>query len=379
MQQITGFQERGQIQHFGGGGVCLAWGGGYFGKQGRGIRGGKWLKRFLQGFLFPIGQRRGPTRRAAHGPHQLTFRHLHIARRCRRSGIVGAKEHQPEHRRVNGGKGHHRFTAIGCQKGVDTAKSLTVIGGLHFPLARPMAGATCDVQSGHGDRPGESDLQPFGPGALRALTGGRPARNPKSTRLAIRSLPGRMFGLAGTGGDRKIHYCPSRLAIGHDGNIAIKTIADLGGGQLQLHLIAAGYPGFRPDILFGGIRRGHNRPAQIPAALNIEADFESQPVRLAECVFIKFTPGRREKRRAVRHRAVIFLRGAAGIKNHRAAKALGFHLLKIVRDGSGGDIAVKPPPVGAQPRHVWRILPPLLQRRRQGTDSEGEQQQQGKG
>src|ERR1035438_9783434 len=48
-------------------------------------------------------------------------------------------------------------------------------------------------------------------------------------------------------------------------------------------------------------------------------------------------------------------RRAVRVENNRPAEAFGFHLFEIVRDGSLGDIAVEPPPIGAQPRLVRRI------------------------
>lgn len=59
----------------------------------------------------------------------------------------------------------------------------------------------------------------------------------------------------------------------------------------------------------------------------------------------------------MRHGGIAILRGAVRVKNHRAAKPFRLHLLEVVRDGSFGDIAVKPPPVGAEPRVVRRVLP----------------------
>jgi hypothetical protein len=79
-------------------------------------------------------------------------------------------------------------------------------------------------------------------------------------------------------------------------------------------------------------------------------------------VFVEFAPSRGEKGRAVRHLGVGTLLGPAGIADQRAAETLGLHLLEIARDGVARDVAVEPPPVGADPGGRRRIGPEIVER-----------------
>ena len=65
----------------------------------------------------------------------------------------------------------------------------------------------------------------------------------------------------------------------------------------------------------------------------------------------------------MRRLGVAILAGTIGVNDDRAAEAFGLHLLQVVRDGSLGDIAVEPPPIGAQTCGGRRIIPAGFQRR----------------
>jgi hypothetical protein len=59
----------------------------------------------------------------------------------------------------------------------------------------------------------------------------------------------------------------------------------------------------------------------------------------------------------MRHLAIAPLIRAAGINDDRPAKAFGFHLFEIAGDGLFRDVAIQPPPIGAQAGAGRRIGP----------------------
>ena len=62
-----------------------------------------------------------------------------------------------------------------------------------------------------------------------------------------------------------------------------------------------------PDQLLGGVLGRDHRAAEIPAALDVQAHLQSQPVGLAQGVLVKLAPLGREESRAVRHAVVAVL------------------------------------------------------------------------
>jgi len=130
---------------------------------------------------------------------------------------------------------------------------------------------------------------------------------------------------------------------------------------------------------FGGVGRADNigRAAEVPAALEVQTDFEAEAVRFPQGMFIKFAPGGRKKSRAMRHGGVSLLLRASRINQHGTAEAFCLHFREVMGDGLFGDIAVEPPPIGAQTSFVGWVIPATFEGRREGRGSEKPEQRQG--
>ena len=81
----------------------------------------------------------------------------------------------------------------------------------------------------------------------------------------------------------------------------------------------------RPGDQFGGPLRGDHGAAQVPAALQVQPDLQSQPVGFAKCVAEQGTPWRRAEQRSRRHGRVSALGRPARVEHQGAAHADGLH------------------------------------------------------
>src|ERR1035438_8355791 len=84
----------------------------------------------------------------------------------------------------------------------------------------------------------------------------------------------------------------------------------------------------------GSLLRFDGGTAEIPSALRVQADFQTEPRRLVESVAIEFAPARAAERGTGGHHAVALLLAAVGVHQERAAVAFGAHLFQVARDGS---------------------------------------------
>ncbi len=144
-------------------------------------------------------------------------------------------------------------------------------------------------------------------------------------------------------------------------NVTPEPIARLGQRQRLIELRRAVRQRFRPRQLLGRVLGFDHRPAQIPAALDVQAHLQPQTVGLTQRVLVKLPPLGRKEGGAVRNAVVAVLLRPAGIADQRSSKALGLHPLQVAGNRGLGHIAVQPPPIGAQPCAVGRISKPLRQ------------------
>jgi len=139
-----------------------------------------------------------------------------------------------------------------------------------------------------------------------------------------------------------------RKAVGHHGNVPVEMVPRFRGRQGLGVLGRPREPGFAPGQLLGGVFRPDHWPAQIPAALDIQAHLQPQPVGFPQRMLVKLAPRGRKERGTVRHGIIAVLLRAAGIANQRAAETLGLHFLQVAGDGRLGHVAIEPPPIRAQ-------------------------------
>ncbi len=151
-------------------------------------------------------------------------------------------------------------------------------------------------------------------------------------------------------------------AISHHGDVPVETVPRLWDWQSLLILRRSRDPCLTPGQLLGGVFGLDHWSAQIPAALDVQAHLQPEPVRFAQRVLVEFAPFGRKKSRTMRHRIVAVLLRAAGVANQSATEAFGFHLFQVARDGHLGHVAVEPPPIGAQAGTVRRIGKAALKR-----------------
>ena len=169
-----------------------------------------------------------------------------------------------------------------------------------------------------------------------------------------------------SGSDERLAPDPIR----HHGDVTVEPVAGLGHRQAPDRTSPGPGQCFRPGQLLGRVLGLDHRPAEVPAALDIQAHLQPQAIGLAQGVLVELAPFGREESGAVRHAVVAILLRPAGIADQRPAKAFGLHLLQVAGDGGLGHIAVKPPPIGPQPGAVGRIgkaLRQLVGLRRAGT------------
>ncbi len=79
-----------------------------------------------------------------------------------------------------------------------------------------------------------------------------------------------------------------RAREGHHKQVTVETVAALGFRQPLLEHGRATGLRLRPDELLGGVFGGDHGTAQVPAALDVQAQFEAEPIGLAQRVLVKF-------------------------------------------------------------------------------------------
>ncbi len=95
--------------------------------------------------------------------------------------------------------------------------------------------------------------------------------------------------------------------------------------------------------------------AEVPAALDVETDFEVKARGFLEGVAIELAPARGAEHGAGGDHAVALLLAAVGVHEEGSAVAFGGHLLEVARDGSLVGVAVEPPPVAAESGFLRRV------------------------
>jgi len=104
-----------------------------------------------------------------------------------------------------------------------------------------------------------------------------------------------------------------------------------------------------------GVLSLHARPAEIPAALDIECHLHVQPRALAQGMAVKLTPGLTAEKRPPGHLPIAILIRAARIDDQGTSEPFLLHRLQVTCDGLGRHVAIEPPPVGVEPRLRRRI------------------------
>ncbi len=112
----------------------------------------------------------------------------------------------------------------------------------------------------------------------------------------------------------------------------------------------------------GGVLGRDAGSAEIPAAFDVEADFEIEAGGLFECVAIEFAPAIRAEHGAGGDHAILLLLAAVGVDEESASVALGLHLFEVAGDGGLVGVAIEPPPVAAQARFGRRRAEAGLER-----------------
>ena len=361
MQRPRAVEVGGQIHNFGDARLGFAGGGRVFGKERRGVWRGKRHERFLEGFLLPVFQTGGMGGRI--GRPQFHFGNLDIARRLRIGGIISIEKHHAKPRAGDGIKLDRGGLAVRQRKRFNRTKRLAVGGHLQFAIARTMFGASGQMQFRNGDRPGIGQLQPGRMLPRRALTGFGAGGNPKGAGITIGGQTGGIIRLTGTGAEggsgQVIRRRCAPHPIGDHITVPVKMFTAFGFRQFQVNRAAAAHTGFGPDIFLGGILGGNHRPAEIPATLDVQTDFQAQPVGFAQGMLVQLAPFGGKKRGTMRHRFVPLLRRTVGVKNDGTGKSFGLHLFEVMGNGSLGHVAVEPPPIGAQARLGGRVIPAL--------------------
>ena len=279
-------------------------------------------------------------------------------------GIEGPVEDHPEEARADVPHIHREFCSVGQRKGAHGTEGLPVIGNVELTFARSIPRPPGDDHAVHDDLFLEAELQPFGSPRCRALTGLRAGGNPIGHGAPIQRFFWRMIRLPGTGRDvgQQIRRRRSGLRpVRHDKQIAIEPVPRRRSWQREGNVRRAGHAGFGPGQFLGGVLGGDNRSTKIPAALDVEAHFQTQTIGFTQRVSVKRAPLGGEECRAVFGADIAILAGAIGVADQRAAETLRLHLLQVTGDRVGRDVAVQPPPIGAETGAARRVLPTCAQ------------------
>ena len=229
--------------------------------------------------------RRDADRCAAGRERQLA--HLGVARRLRMVRIPGVGDDQAEARGAHLREADDSLALFLEREGRHLPRRFA-LEDLQASALRSVGVATADDQPVRLDRAIEAQLQP-----LRALQGGSltwfvAAAHPEGVRLAVECVRGRMIRLAGAGGSaaRQRFGC----GHGHDGDIPIEHEVGLGRGEAHLDAGAAGDRGRAEGHALRGLLDRHGGAAEVPAALDVEAQLEIEARGLRHRVRKKFSP-----------------------------------------------------------------------------------------
>ena len=113
--------------------------------------------------------------------------------------------------------------------------------------------------------------------------------------------------------------------ISDDGDIAIQFGRVFWNFEFDLHL-AAREDDFAPHQFLGGVFRLDHGATQVPAALDVQTHFESEPMSFVQGELVEFAPLGTEEVWTVGNSAVAKLFRTVGVANEGAAKAFGGHL-----------------------------------------------------
>ena len=131
---------------------------------------------------------------------------------------------------------------------------------------------------------------------------------------------------------------------GEYGDVPIKILVCLRLVELKFERLAASDLLFGVGQLFGGILRSDAGTAQVPSALDIEADFQPQSLGLVERINKQVYPLLTAELRPGCNTSISPLVVTAGIDNRGSLKMAGFHRFEVAFDGFAGHVSVEPPP-----------------------------------
>ena len=150
--------------------------------------------------------------------------------------------------------------------------------------------------------------------------------------------------------------------IGEYRNIAVEAIARRRQREALVSIRPPVNGGARPRKKLGGHFRRHHGPTQVPAALDIQAQFQVEPGSFLQCAAVQLTPPRAAEHGAGGNSRIVSLLRPVGVHQEGATVALGFHLFEISGDGGFVGVSIQPPPVTSQTRLLRRVGKTCLER-----------------
>ena len=247
-------------------------------------------------------------------------------------------------------KSHGRLLAGGDRRAPQRAVGFPVVRTLNLDVLRAALDVRMQVQPG--GRPGRVviELEILGFRGRRAHARLIAVGDPAGIVAPILCKPRKVIAIARTGSQFRLWGSTRRHRAREHGDIAIEPLH-----LLRLRQAHANAPrpldyGRGAHDLLCGMFRGYPRSAGVPAAAQVHAQHDAQPVRLVEGVLVKLAPLGTHEVRPPRRVGP----GLAGVEQQRPGDPLFFHLLEVAGNALLAGRAVEPPPVAPGFRGIRR-------------------------